>query len=354
MTSCRARCPTLAAALAPLVLLALHALPASAQRMFRSDTALTVTITTDLKSFIRERDSLKLAPHPAVFSYVDSGGATVKLPVTVKARGHYRRQARNCDFPPVWLNFKSDSVRRSLLGGLRKLKITTNCRPGNSEFEQYILQEYLVYRAFAAFTDASPRTRLARITYADALGKEKPITTWAFFWEDMDDVAIRLHRKVFTANGALFDDLEQEPLRIVSVFEYFAGGTDWSVSAQHNIALLSDTAVKIMPVAFDWDFSGAVDARYAVTDARLRIHRVTDRLYRGVCMKPEEFKATMDLFRSKRAAIDGLFATVPQLSPDRVKRMQGFFNDFWKSTETPKGLQGLQRDFADDCQKVGN
>ncbi|HEY4658955.1 MAG TPA: hypothetical protein VIH11_05560 [Gemmatimonadaceae bacterium] len=351
MTPARSRRPTLAAALAPLALLALVTLPAPAQRLFRSDTALNVTITTDLKSFIRERDSLKLAPHPAVLSYVDSGGATVKLPVTVKARGHYRRQSRNCDFPPVWLNFKTDSVRRSLLGGLKKLKITTNCRPGNNEYEQYILQEYLLYRAFATLTDASPRTRLARITYADALGKEKPITTWAFFWEDMDDVAIRMHRKVFTATGALFDDVEQEPLRIISVFEYFAGNTDWSVNAQHNIALLADTTMRILPVAFDWDFSGAVDARYAVTDAQLRIRRVTDRLYRGVCMKPEEFKATIDLFRSRRAAIDGLFAAVPQISPDRVKRMQGFFNDFWKSTDNPKNLQ---RDFADDCQKIGN
>jgi hypothetical protein len=334
--------------------LALLASPLPAQRMFRSDTVINVTITTDLKAFVRQRDSLKLAAHAAVFSYVDSGGTTVKLPVTVKARGHFRRQARNCDFPPVWLNFKTDSVRRSLLAGLRKLKITTNCRPGNTEYEQYILQEYVLYRAFAAITDASPRTRLAHITYTDALGKERPITTWAFFVEDVDDVAIRMHRKVFTANGALFDDLEQEPLRIASVFEYFAGNTDWSVAAQHNIALLSDTAARIIPIAFDWDFSGAVDARYASVDPRLRVKRVTERLYRGVCLKPDEFKATIDLFRSKRTAIDGLFAAVPQLQPNRVKSMRSWFEDFWKSTDTPKGLQNLQRDFSEDCQKVGN
>ena len=336
--------------LASLAVLALTP-NAIAQRLFRSDTVVNVTITTDLKSFIRERDSLKLAAHPAVFSYTDSGGATVKLPVTVKARGHYRRQSRNCDFPPVWLNFRTDSVRRSLLAGLKKLKITTNCRPGNNEYEQYILQEYVLYRAYAAFTDASFRTRLAHITYTDALGKEKPITTWAFFIEDADDVAVRLRRKVFTATGALFDDVDQEPLRLVSMFEYFAGNLDWSVSAQHNIALVADSAIKITPIAFDFDFSGAVDTRYAVPDARLRVRRVTDRLYRGVCLKPEEFKATVDLFRSKRATIDGLFATVPQLQPDRVKRMKSFFDEFWKSTDKPKDLE---RDFKDDCQKIGN
>jgi hypothetical protein len=340
-----------AAALAAVALLAPNA---SAQRMFRSDTALTIMISTDLKALTRERDSLKLKAHPGELTYVDSGGVTVRLPVTLKARGHYRRQARNCDFPPIWLNFKTSEVKKSLLSNLKKLKITTNCRPGNSEYEQYILQEYVVYRAMASLTDASLRTRLAHITYADALGKEKPITTWAFFVEDVDDLAIRLHRKVFTANGALFADVEPEPLRIVSVFEYFAGNLDWSVSAQHNIALLADSTMKILPAAFDWDFTGAVNTRYAVPDSRLRVHSVTDRLYRGVCMKPEEFKATIDLFRSKRATIDGLFATVPQLQPGKVKSMKSFFDDFWKSTDSPKGLQGLQRDLGDDCQKVGN
>jgi len=342
------RLPTLAAILA----LALVAPAVSAQRLFRSDTVLTLTITTDLKAFIRERDSLKLAAHPAVLSYQDSGGVTVKLPVTVKARGHFRRQMRNCDFPPVWLNFKSDSVRRSLLSGLKKLKITTNCRPGNAEYEQYILQEYLLYRAYALFTDVSFRTRLAHITYTDALGKEKPITTWAFFVEDVDDLALRQHRKVMTATGALFDDLQNEPLRMVSLFEYFVGNLDWSVSAQHNIALITDSTMKITPVAFDFDFSGAIDTRYAVPPPLVaRAKRVTDRVYRGVCLKPDEFKATVDLFRSKRAAIDGLFATLPQLQPGRVKDMRSFFGDFWKSTDNPKNLQ---RDFADDCQKLGN
>jgi hypothetical protein len=340
-----------AAALAAIALLAPSA---SAQRMFRGDTALTITISTDLKSLIRERDSLKLKPRPGELSYVDSGGVTVKLPVTLKARGHFRRQARNCDFPPIWLNFKSSEVKKSLLSNLKKLKITTNCRPGNAEYEQYILQEYVIYRAMATLTDASLRTRLAHITYTDALGKEKPIATWAFFVEDVDDLAIRLHRKVFTNTGALFDDVEQDPLRLVSVFEYFAGNLDWSVSALHNIALLSDTTGKVMPIAFDWDFTGAVNTRYAVPDSRLRVHSVSDRLYRGVCLKPDDFKATIDLFRSKRATIDGLFATVPQLQPGKVKNMKSFLDDFWKSTDNPKSLQNLQKDFESDCQKVGN
>ena len=335
-------------------MLALAAVPATAgaQRLFRSDTALTLTITTNLKTFLAERDSLKLNKFPGVLSYADSGGLTKRLPVTVRARGHFRRQARNCQFPPVLLDFKSDSVRGSLLSGLKKVKITTNCKPGNAEYEQYILQEYAVYRMYAELNDLHPQTRLARITYRDTLGKVQPITVWAFLTEDIADIAQRSHQKVMQAKGALFADVEQEPLALISMFQYFVGNTDWSVTAQHNIALFTDsTGQKITPLAYDWDWTGAVDARYSFPDSRLPIKRVTDRLYRGLCPTPALFTSTLAQFTSHRAALDGILTKVPGLAPDRLKSMTSFFNDFWKRTNDPKSLQ---KEIANDCQPKGN
>ena len=326
--------------------------PAAAQRLFRSDSALALTVTTNLKAFITDRDSLTRARHAGVLSYVDSSGMLKSIPVTLRARGHFRRQARNCGFPPVLLDFKSSNVKGSLLKGLRRLKITTNCKPGNTEYEQYILEEYAVYRVYAALTDMSLSTRLARITYRDTLGKVAPITTWAFFTENIDDFGERTNQKVLKATGALFADLDMESLALLSTFEYFAGNTDWSVSGQHNIALLQDsTGLKITPLAFDFDWTGAVDPRYAFPDARLPIRHVTDRLYRGVCLTPPQFASTLERFTAKRQVIDGIPASIPSLTPERVKRMRGFFDEFWKRTTDPRALQ---KEFANDCQKRGN
>jgi hypothetical protein len=324
---------------------------ARAQRLFRSDSVLTVTITTTLGPLLKQRDSLELAKHPAVFSYGGDNGKPVNVPVRLRARGHFRRQARNCDFPPLWLEVKSSDAKQTVLSGLNKLKITTNCRPKSPEYEQYILQEYVVYRAYAALTDASFRTRLLRITYRDTAGKIAPITSWGFFIEDVDDVAIHLHRNVLQAQGAHFADLEPEPLSLLSMFEYFIGNTDWSISGLHNIAVLQDSSANLIPVAFDFDWTGAVDARYAFPDKRLPIHAVTDRLYRGNCLTPDQFRATLDRFRAKHAAIDSVFTQLPQLAPDRAKEMKGFFNDFWKRIDDPRSLQ---KEIAGDCQKNGN
>jgi hypothetical protein len=323
---------------------------AHAQRLFRTDSTLTVTITTDLGPLLKQRDSLELVKHPAIFSY-DADGKPVSVRVRLRARGHFRRQARNCDFPPLWLDVKSSDAKRTVLSGLNKLKITTSCRPKSAEYEQYILQEYAVYRAYAALTDASFRTRPLRITYRDIAGKVAPMTTWGFFVEDVQDVAIRLQRKVLPAQGARFDDLQSEPLSLVSMFEYFIGNTDWSVSGLHNIALLQDSSATLIPVAFDFDWTGAVDTRYSFPDKALKIYSVSDRLYRGNCVTPAQFKDVIDRFRSKKPAIDAVFTQLPQLAPDRAKRMKGYFDDFWKRLDDPRSLQ---KEVAEDCQKSGN
>lgn len=331
---------------------AIVASPAHAQqRLFRTDSALTVTITANFGPLLKQRDSLELQKHPAVLSYAGDNGKLVSIPVRLRARGHFRRQARNCDFPPLWLEVKSSDAKQTVLSGLNKMKITTSCRPKSAEYEQYILQEYAIYRAYALLTDASFRTRLLHITYKDTTGKLAPVTSWGFFIEDVDDVAIHLHRSVLPAQGARFDDLDGAALSLMSMFEYFIGNTDWSVSGLHNMALLRDSTANVIPVAFDFDWTGAVDARYAFPDKQLKIHTVTERLYRGNCMTPDQFKATTDLFRSKRVAIDAIFTDLPQLAPDRMKSMKNFYNDFWKRLDDPRSLQ---KEIAGDCQKNGN
>jgi hypothetical protein len=44
-----------------------------------------VTITTNLKLLIKQRDSTELVKHGALASYVDSSGSTVAIPVTLRA-----------------------------------------------------------------------------------------------------------------------------------------------------------------------------------------------------------------------------------------------------------------------------
>ena len=331
--------------------LAVLASPATGQKLFKTQTPVELTITTNLKDFLRERDSTRLARHNGELAYKDDAGETVRLPVIVRARGHFRRMTRTCDFPPLWLDVRKGAPKGNLFSSAGRVKITTNCRPKNAEYEQYVLQELFLYRAYATLTDTSLRTRLAHITYKDSSARVPDVTSWAFFIENHESLAERVGSKVLTANGALFDDLVPDMLGLVGAWEYFVGNTDWSIAAQHNILLLQDTVGRILPVAYDFDWSGAVDARYAFPDPRFKMNSVTTRLYRGECRDEKGYAPVLARFTEKRAAIDSLFASLPQLTPDKAKKMRSYFDEFWKLAANPRSAT---REFKDGCQQRGN
>jgi len=315
-------------------------LPAAvrAQGLFKKSEPLEVTLTTSLKALLKDRDSTKQVLHGAELAYKDSAGALVKLSVALRTRGHFRRLERNCDFPPIKLEIAKEAARRTLFDGNRTLKIATNCRPGNAEYEQYVLKEYTLFRMYQALTPWSYRTRLAHITYYDSTGKTKPVESWAYFVEDDGDLAQRRQVKKFETKGAYFDDLEAEQSGYMNLFAYMIGNTDWSVGGLHNVTLLRDSLSIIHPVPFDFDWSGAVDARYAAPDPSLNINSVRTRIWRGDCRNAEAMTPIVQRFLARRAAMDSVPLGVTAMTPATREKMSRYFAEFWPMLNDPRKL----------------
>lgn len=323
-----------AALLATLVV----ALPCSAgaQGLFKRTEPLEITITTGLGSLLKDRDSTSRTLHGAELAYRDSSGAIIKVPIALRTRGHFRRQVRNCDFPPLKVEIAKAAAKKTVFDGNRVLKLASSCRPGSAEYEQYILQEAAVFRMYQAITPWSYRVRLAHVTYQDSVGKVKPVVSWAFFVEDDGDLAQRRDVKKFETKGAYFDDLDPSLWGTAQLFQYMIGNTDWSVSGLHNITLLKDTAAVVHPVPYDFDWTGAVDARYAFPDKSLPIRMVTERLWRGDCRPAEQLAPTIDLFKSRREAIEKAYMDIEPLAAARKERMKKYFAEFWALIDNPK------------------
>lgn len=337
-------------ALAITAALGLPSANASAQPLFRSADALQVTITTNMRDLIRERDSLELEWFGGTFSYVD-GDSSVTVPVELRARGHFRRQRSNCDFPPLFVRGKNADLEGTQLQGNPRLKLVTPCRPGIDEYRQYILMEYGVYQAYAMLHEIHPRTRLAEITYRDSADRVKPLTVQAFFMETDEEVG-KEHDMVLRdeTKGARFRDMNEPTLQSLSLFEVMMGGNDWSLGGLHNIYLLQDTTGVYFPIAYDWDFSGIINARYATPSPLLPIKRVTERHYMGPCYTPEQWAPTLDRFRAKRSEIDGLWASIPGLQPRKKEQATKYLESFWKIIDEPRDFARLTR----TCRPQGN
>ncbi len=331
--------------------LALIAGDTRAQALFRDEAALKLTITTNLRDLMRERDSTELRWFGAELGYAGEGGADTRVPVEIRARGHFRRQARNCAFPPLFLRASRAARDSSILRGNPRLKIVTPCRPAVAEYQQYILLEFLLYRTYSLVNEVHHRTRLIDVTYRDSTDRVKPITVTSFLLEIEDEVADEHDLELVDLTGAVFEDVKPEVLNRLSLFEYWIGNTDWSLGALHNITLFRGPDGYV-PVAYDFDWSGAVNARYSFPQATLGIRTVRERLHRGPCRDVLQWAPTIAHYQSIKPAVDSIWA-MPVLGLDEKKRAdtKAYLDQLWPVLSDPRKFQ---RAVIDICQKVGN
>jgi hypothetical protein len=336
---------------AVVLLSSLTIAPVSAQGLFRDTLPLDITFVTNLRALLRERDSTKVTERPAIMTYRSGTGAPRSVPVTLRPRGHFRRQARNCEFPPLKLELERSDARGTLFQGNTDLKITTTCRPGNADFEQYVLSEYAMYRAYALVSPLHYRTRLARITYRDSTRSASDVVSWAFFIEDEKEVAKHFGKGVVEKRGAIFGDLEATQLAITALFEFMIANTDWSISGLHNVSLLRDSLGAISPVAYDFDWSGAVNPRYAFPDASLGIRAVTQRLYRGPCRTLAEWQPVVARFVTARPRIEAAIDGTAAMDPRRKRTVLEYLADFYRMIANERGVK---QSLIDGCLPAGN
>jgi hypothetical protein len=125
----------------------------------------------------------------------------------------------------------------------------------------------------------------------------------------------------------------------MAVFEYMISNYDWSMRAApkgeeccHNGRLLAGGANGLLtPVPYDFDYSGLVDASYAVPPEGIPVSNVRQRNYRGYCVHLAHARAAAAQISPRRAEFVGLFATIPGLDQRNQGRaasyIQAFFND---------------------------
>ncbi len=335
-----------------LLLVACLTLPAGAQQMFRDTVPLTVTITTNLRDLTRERDSLELEWFGAELKWTDSAGTSRTMPVEVRARGHFRRQSSNCTFPPLFIRAGRDARDGTLLQGNPRLKIVTPCRPTVPDYQQYIYNEYKAYRSYAVLDSVHHRVRLANITYVDSLNRIRPVSVTAFFMETDEEVGDEHGLKPFERTGALWEVFDGPQIDRISLWEYAIGNTDWSVSALHNIVIYTDSTGAYRPVAYDFDWTGLVNPRYAFPSPQLGIRTVRQRLHRGPCRSAEQWAPTIAFFKARRAQLDAIWATPEQgQDPRRLAEAREYLEEFWRVLDDPRTFK---REVIDRCQPLGN
>jgi hypothetical protein len=115
-----------------------------------------------------------------------------------------------------------------------------------------------------------------------------------------------------------------------------------------------------IPIPYDFDHSGIVNANYAKPAEQLvQIKTVRERLYRGFAYSDEVFQKVFDKFRTAKPAIYALYKDNAELDPNYIKSTLKYLDDFYDTIESPKAVkrvfveQGLQNMEAGGVQIKG-
>lgn len=313
--------------------------PRAPQPLFTSHEPLILTIEADYGAIFKERDD-ESEYHPARLTLAGPNGSATTVNIALRTRGHFRRQARICGFPPLRVDFPKDSVAGTVFEDQNRIDLATHCQDRREQYEQITLLEYLIYRTYNLFTDKSFRVRLARATYVDAAGKRDTVTKYAFFVEDKPALAKRMGGEVLNQTEIHDENTDFDQMTLTALFECFIGNTDWSVWALHNILLVAMPDVAFpTAVPFDFDWSGVVGAPYARPDEKLPIRNVRTRLFRGYCRTPQELAPVFALFNQKKDEIYALYQNQEGLTDETKKKTLEYFDEFYKLINDPRSVE---------------
>ena len=306
--------------------------PGKAPRLFDSLEPLTIDLEADWGVVQRDRSATP-TPHPAKLSYVGPAGP-VTLDIQVETRGRSRLRKSVCEFPPLLLDIPKEGRKGTLFRGIGELKLVTHCER-NVKYEQNVMLEYLLYRAYGLLTENAYKVRPLHVRYHDPGEAKAKIERFGFVIEDAADLAKRLGLSRIaesTIDPALTDTAGAAR---VEMFLYMIAMTDFSMIAKpegsccHNVRMLRRADGVLVPVPYDFDQTGVVDPIYALPDPRLGIKKVTQRRFRGMCRAPGLHAAAIAQLRSKRDEIEALFLNQAGLAPARAKKAVKFLGEFY-------------------------
>jgi hypothetical protein len=295
------------------------------QQFFETDSVLHCKLSLNIDKFIHSRNKPKYLP--ALFS-CNIGDSNITEQIRVEARGNVRRQI--CYMPPMKMNFHNDTS--PALHKLGSLKLVTPCF-SNEVHDQLLLKEYLIYKMYNLLTEKSFRVRLLNITYTDSDENKRPYTQYAFLIEDTKELAKRTNCKDLKGLKLYSQGADRDQMTLVALFEYMIGNTDWGVSSGHNVILIrsaTDSTKRPFVVPYDFDYSGLVNAEYAVPAEGLDIENVRERYYFGSQRTPEELNSWIEVFNAQKDSIYTLINNFTLLTKnnreDMINYLDGFYN----------------------------
>ncbi len=304
--------------------------PASIFSALSHSEVVEVTLKTNLQQL---EDNIKTEDYqPAEFTFTDKNGQTITSEVEVRPRGRFRR--RVCSFPPLKMKFSKSQLANNGFVTFRTVKLVTHCLEDKSEATDNVLKEYLVYRIFNILTDKSYRVQLVKINYVDTEDSNEEFSRYAFIIEGTKEMANRLGGVESEEMNLGEEEVSTKDENLMAVFQYMIGNEDWNIPLLRNVKLVQpNDGGSMIPVPYDFDFSGLVDAPYAVPNVDHGLTSIKQRALLGWPVDPRQLKVHVSLFKLKRPLIEDLVRDFKLLGKYTRSEVMDYITSFYNDLD---------------------
>ena len=265
----------------------------------------------------------------AIATFTFENEETWKDSLEVKVRGKYR--ASHCDNPPIKIKYSKTLLKKRGLKKRNEYKLVYPCK-NSSEHQNYIYKEYLIYKMYNELTDKSLRVHLVDLTLRDAAQQREEIQVTGFLIEHREEIIKRL--------DAFKNDMRCLPAyklphseydyTLFEVFQYMIGNVDLITDNCKNAELIQLQDSTIVPLPYDFDYTGMVNPSYAVPSARYKQQKVTDRYFIGPDKRLAELQPILDLFKEKKKTFFQIIEDFDYLPKKERKAMIYYLKSFYR------------------------
>lgn len=312
--------------------------------LFGSQEILEVSLRFDVTTFIRKKPAEEYMDAEIVYHFSPQDSLVNKI--RLRSRGKSRNSI--CILPPIRLNFKNCDNRPLDLEGVSNVKLVTHCKD-NKNYEDYLIKEYLAYKLYNVVTDTSFRVRLLHIKYVDTGSRGFDCYRYGVAIEPVDVMTARLNAiekediVVRTAyiNHKVYDKL--------CLFQYMIGNDDWHLTNLHNLKLIeSDFGNKsvLAAVPYDFDYSGLVEAYYALPNELYGLQDIRERIYIGPCRSDESIWSLMQFFLDHKAEFYEEIERVNFVNEKQKKKTLNYIDSFYDEYKRDRLFYHIKRTCA--------
>ena len=294
--------------------------------LFNDNLDLKAQLSFSFKELYKDTNDSTFIKSKMVFS--GNGIEEDSITVRIRVRGNFRKKI--CYFKPMRLEIRKKQAENTIFQKNRKLKLVVPCQNEKGK-DELIYKEMLAYKFFEEFSNVHLKTQPLTLKIIEKKGnKEIEHTMFAFLIEDDDKVADRHEIKKFPKRRVSPMTVSDSSAINFALFSYMIGNTDWSMAYQHNTEMFFN-GKKLVAIPYDFDHSGLVNAFYAKPNPMLKISKVTERVYRGLCRRdPNVFAGMRNLYISKEERIFNILnAYKDSLSNKEFERVSSYVKSFY-------------------------